>query len=63
MLEQYAACPTSKELHETDGKKYLVTRHFTKKKEIGKIILEIAREQAMRISVKQSIILQKKSDL
>lgn len=61
--EQYAACPTSKELHEIDGKTYLVTRHFTKEKDLGKIILELAREQAMRNVVNQCNVLQKKSDL
>ena len=42
LMEQYASCPTQQNVHEIDGRKYTVTRHFTGDKNINAAVMELA---------------------
>lgn len=48
LRDQYSACPKSQSEHVIDGKKYIVTRHFTGEKDINKVISELAISRANR---------------
>lgn len=46
--EQYGACPSSRKEYVIDGRKYMVTRHFTGEKDINEWIIELAIDRANR---------------
>ncbi|MDE6441636.1 MAG: hypothetical protein K2L12_02660 [Clostridia bacterium] len=48
LIRQYSSCPTQQKVYETDGREYIVTRHFTGEKDINQVVFEIAVNRANR---------------
>ncbi|MDE7083591.1 MAG: hypothetical protein K2O89_07845 [Clostridia bacterium] len=48
MIERYKSCPKCEREYVIDGKKYIVTRHFTGDKNINQVVAELAVRRANR---------------
>ena len=46
MNEQYNNCPVQSNVYEIDGKSYAVTSHFVGRKDVDKVLFELAFRKA-----------------